>query len=127
MKGSVAIVRDPTAPDDEQVAIEEIRLAEVWEGEVILLKRAHLSADEQQPFGLAWLVGQVLRERKLFVDIGAGAIASTIFAIAPPFIVMIVHRPGAREPLVSRRSMCSWAPSCSCCCSRPCSATCGAC
>ena len=90
MKGSVAIIRDPTAPDDEQVAIEEIRLAEVWEGEVILLKRSHLTADEQQPFGLAWLMGQVLRERKLFVDIGAGAIASTIFAVAPPFIVMIV-------------------------------------
>ncbi len=90
MKGSVAIVRDPTAPDDEQIAIEEIRLAEVWEGEVILLKRAHLSTDEQQPFGLPWLMGQVLRERKLFVDIAAGAVASTIFAVAPPFIFMIV-------------------------------------
>ena len=31
------------APDEEQIAIEEIRLAEVWEGEVILIKRAHLS------------------------------------------------------------------------------------
>ena len=90
MKGSVAIIRDPKAPDDEQMAIEEIRLAEVWEGEVILVKRAHLSADEQQPFGLAWLAGQVLRERKLFGDIAAGALASTIFALAPPFIVMIV-------------------------------------
>ena len=39
---------------------------------------------------LAWLAGQVLRERKLFGDIAAGAIASTIFAVAPPFIVMIV-------------------------------------
>ena len=73
MKGSVAIIRDPTAPDDEQMAIEEVRLAEVWEGEVILLKRSHLATDEQQPFGLAWLMGQVLRKRKLFVDIGAGA------------------------------------------------------
>src|SRR6478736_199110 len=77
MKGSVAVVRDPTAPRDEQVAIEEIHLAQVWDGEVILLKRSHLSTDEQQPFGLAWLMGQVLRERKLFLDIGAGALAST--------------------------------------------------
>ena len=90
MKGSIAVVRDPSATGDEQVAIEEIRLAQVWDGEVILLKRSHLSADEQQPFGLRWLMGQVLRERKLFFDIGAGALASTIFAIAPPFIVMIV-------------------------------------
>jgi ATP-binding cassette, subfamily B, bacterial HlyB/CyaB len=90
MKGSIAIIRDPIVTGDEQMAIEEIRLAEVWEGEVILVKRAHFSADEQQPFGLAWLVGQVLRERKIFGDIAAGALASTIFAIAPPFIVMIV-------------------------------------
>jgi subfamily B ATP-binding cassette protein HlyB/CyaB len=90
MKGSVAIVRDPTAPEDELVAIEEIRLAEVWEGEVILVKRAHAFTDDQQPFGLAWLAGQVLRERKLFRDIAAGALASTVFAIAPPFIFMIV-------------------------------------
>jgi ATP-binding cassette, subfamily B, bacterial HlyB/CyaB len=90
MKGSVAIVRDPAAPEDEQVAIEEIHLAQVWEGEVILVKRAYLSADDQQPFGLPWLVGQVLRERKLFGDIAIGALASTIFAIAPPFIFMIV-------------------------------------
>jgi ATP-binding cassette subfamily B protein len=90
MKGSVAIIRDPRAPEDEQVAIEEVRLAEFWEGEVILIKRAHLSADEHQPFGLAWLAGQVLRERKLFGDIAVGALVSTIFALAPAFMFMIV-------------------------------------
>lgn len=89
-KGSVAIIRDPRAPNDEQVAIEEIRLAQVWEGEVILVKRARLSVDEHQPFGLAWLVGQVLRERKLFFDIAVGALVSTVFALAPPFIFMSV-------------------------------------
>jgi len=90
MKGSVAIIRDPVGTADELVAIEEIRLAELWEGEVILVKRAHLSADEQQPFGLAWLAGQVLRERKLFADIAVGALVSTVFAVAPPFVFMIV-------------------------------------
>ena len=90
MKGSVAIIRDPSAPADEVIAIEEIRLAEIWHGEVILVKRAHLSSTEQQPFGLAWLAGQVLRERKLFGDIAASALVSTVFALAPPFILMIV-------------------------------------
>jgi subfamily B ATP-binding cassette protein HlyB/CyaB len=90
MRGSVAIIRDPAAPEDEQVAIEEIRLAEWWEGEVILVKRAFSARDEQQPFGLAWLAGQVLRERRLFGDIAAGALASTVFALAPPFVFMIV-------------------------------------
>ena len=62
MKGSIAIVRDPTAEADEQIAIEEIRLAEVWEGE-LSWSRSHLSADEEQPFGMAWLVRQVLRAK----------------------------------------------------------------
>ena len=90
MRGSIAIVRDPRFQGDEQMAIEEIRLAEVWQGEVILVKRTHFSEKEQQPFGMAWLAGQVLRERKLFVDIAAGAVASTIFTVAPPFLFMIV-------------------------------------
>lgn len=90
MKGSIAVIRDPTARGDELIAIEEIQLAEFWKGEVILVKKAHSRSDEQQPFGLGWLAGQVLREGKLFRDIAAGALVSTLFALAPPFIFMIV-------------------------------------
>src|SRR6266404_232935 len=90
MMGAVAIIRDPSAPDDEQFAIEEVRLADIWQGEVILVKRMHQSGDENQPFGLAWLGAQVLRERKLFGDIAAGALVNTVFTLAPPFIFMIV-------------------------------------
>jgi ATP-binding cassette subfamily B protein len=90
MKGSVVIVRDPTAPATELVAVEEIKLAQFWEGELILVKRAYGATDDQRPFGLAWLFGQVLKEGKLFRDVAYGALVSTIFAIAPPFIFMIV-------------------------------------
>lgn len=89
MKGSVVIIRDPTAPETDLVAVEEIQLAEFWEGELILIKRAFAATDDQQPFGMAWLAGQVLRERKLFRDVAYGAMVSTIFAIAPPFMFMI--------------------------------------
>ena len=90
MKGSVAIVSDPSGAIDERIAIEEIRLAEVWEGEIILVKRLHFDASDRQPFGISWLVSQVIRERKLFGEIAAAALVNTIFAIAPPFIFMIV-------------------------------------
>src|SRR3984885_58648 len=68
-KGTVAVVRDPSATEDVVLAIDELHLAEVWEGEVVLIKRSHSFTDEQPPFGLAWLWGQVLRERKIFKDI----------------------------------------------------------
>jgi ATP-binding cassette subfamily B protein len=89
-KGTVAVIRDPSALDDAVLAIDELHLAEVWEGEAILVKRIHSTTDEQQPFGMAWLTAQVLRERKLFGDIAAAALVSTVFALAPPFIFMIV-------------------------------------
>jgi ATP-binding cassette subfamily B protein len=89
-KGTVAIIRDPGASEDAVLAIDELHLAEVWEGEAVLIKRVHSTADEQQPFGIGWLTAQVLRERKLFGDIAAAALVSTIFALTPPFIFMIV-------------------------------------
>jgi len=89
-KGAVAVVRDPTSAEDALVVVDELQLAAVWKGEVILIKRVHAVADEQQPFGIRWLAAQVLRERKLFWDIAVGAIVSTVFAIAPPFMVMII-------------------------------------
>ena len=90
MKGTVVVIRDPWGSETELVAVEEIQLAEFWEGEVILVKRSFSPTDDQRPFGLAWLAGQVLREGKIFRDIGFGAIASTVFAIAPPFVFRIV-------------------------------------
>ena len=90
MKGTVVIVRDPAAPPEQQFEIEEVRLASVWEGEVILVKRAHNAHDETRPFGMAWLFTQVLRERKLFFDIGIASLVNTVFALAPPFMMMVV-------------------------------------
>jgi subfamily B ATP-binding cassette protein HlyB/CyaB len=89
-KGTVAVIRDPSASDDAVLAIDELHLTEVWEGEAILIKRIHSTTDEQQPFGMAWLAGRCCRERKLFGDIAAAALVSTVFALAPPFIFMIV-------------------------------------
>jgi ATP-binding cassette subfamily B protein len=89
-KGTVAVIRDPGASEDAVVAVDELHLADVWKGEAILIKRGRGSTDEDQPFGMSWLLAQVLRERKLFKEIGMAAFVSTIFAIAPPFIFMIV-------------------------------------
>jgi len=89
-KGTVAIIRDPSDSNDAVIAVDELHLAEVWEGEAILIKRVHSMTDEEQPFGVPWLLAQVIKERKLFGDIAVGALVSTVFALAPPFIFMIV-------------------------------------
>lgn len=88
--GPIAILRDPTTEDEVLTAVDEQKLSRIWDGEVILLKRKFGITDEERPFGLTWLVGQALRERKLFVDIGLGALVSTLFALTPPFVFRIV-------------------------------------
>src|SRR5580704_14245567 len=59
--GAVAIIRDPRSSDEAQLAIDELHLAELWEGEAILVKRVHAATDVDQPFGLSWIAAQVLR------------------------------------------------------------------
>src|SRR5271169_1592236 len=49
-KGTVAVIRDPSATEDVVLAIDELHLAEVWEGEAILIKRRHSTSDEPQLF-----------------------------------------------------------------------------
>src|SRR5215472_17604810 len=65
-------------------------LREQWAGETILLKRRHALTDEERPFGLGWLFGQVIREKSIFRDITIAAVISTVFAVTPPFMFMIV-------------------------------------
>jgi ATP-binding cassette, subfamily B, bacterial HlyB/CyaB len=89
-KGTVAVIRDPSVAEDVVLAIDELHLSEVWEGEAILIKRHHSTTDETKPFGMSWLFGQVLRERKLFKHIILAALISTVFAIAPALTVRIV-------------------------------------
>jgi ATP-binding cassette, subfamily B, bacterial HlyB/CyaB len=89
-KGAVAVIRDPSAADNAVVAVDELHLAGVWEGEAILLKRRHGTLSEERPFGMSALLNQVIRERRLFTQIGMAAFVNTIFTVAPPFIFMIV-------------------------------------
>ena len=103
MKGTVAVIRDPLSADDAVALIEEAQLATVWEGEILLLKRTHEMDSEQQPFGFAWLMAQVLREKALFRDIAIGGLINTVFALVPAFLMMIVI-----DRVITNHSLSTW-------------------
>jgi subfamily B ATP-binding cassette protein HlyB/CyaB len=88
--GQLVVLENPDGGPEVEIALDEPGLAALWTGEIVLIKRRYEAADEQQPFGFRWLLGQVLRERKLFRDIGIASLVSTSFALVPPFLVMIV-------------------------------------
>jgi ATP-binding cassette subfamily B protein len=88
--GLIATLIAPTRDGESTVVVDEAQLKEAWSGDIVLLKRKLRQEEESKPFDLAWLAAQVFNERKLFRDIGIASLFATAFALAPPFITMIV-------------------------------------
>ncbi len=90
--GSVpmALLRDPLDPAETIVGIDELRLAAAWDGEVILIRRRFALDDAERPFGLMSLVAEVLKEKRIFRDIGLASLAMSVFSLAPPLMYMII-------------------------------------
>ena len=87
----VVFIRDPMAPEGEAaVPVDELRLAELWSGEAILLRASRGRQEAEAPFSLRWLVGIVLREKRSLRDIGIASFTLSLLTIFPPFLVMTV-------------------------------------
>ena len=84
-----ALIEDPAAAGAVNALLDESRLFDYWSGDFILIERHWKLTDEEQPFGMGWLVAQVLKERKLVRDITIAAFFMSILALFP-FLVMMV-------------------------------------
>jgi ATP-binding cassette subfamily B protein len=88
---NIVAIRDPRAPEAEPpVPVDEMRLAEVWSGEAILMRaeRGHQEADA--PLTLRWLFGMMMLERKSLRDMFIASFAISLLTLVPPFVVMTV-------------------------------------
>ena len=89
-KGTVAIIRDPSATDDAVVAIDELHLAEVWEGEAILVKRRHATERRRPAVRSALDRRAAAQGAQAHERHPAGGLVGTVFAIAPAFVMRII-------------------------------------
>jgi len=88
---NVVWLRDPLATSDDQlVAVDELRLSQVWGGEVILVRRERGVTFDDEPFSFAWLARMVWVEKVILRDVVLGSIVLSVLAIAPPILVMVV-------------------------------------
>ncbi|MDG4879739.1 peptidase domain-containing ABC transporter [Mesorhizobium sp. WSM4884] len=88
---NVVYLKSVDVPDDaEGVAIDELRLLQVWSGEAVLLRpaRSYIAADA--PFTFGWLVDLVRLESRPLRDIGIASFTLSVLTILPPLIVMTV-------------------------------------
>ncbi len=86
--GTVSL-KDPGRPGDEPVAIDELRLAELWHGDVVLVRRERSASADEEPFSFGWITRLVLQERHSLREIMAASIILSVLQILPPFLIMV--------------------------------------
>jgi ATP-binding cassette, subfamily B, bacterial HlyB/CyaB len=77
------VLHDPNAHEDALLTLDEGHLTAAWTGEVVLIKRDHRIQDEEQPFGLRVIAGQLLRDRRITRDIAVAGFLLSLLAVAP--------------------------------------------
>jgi subfamily B ATP-binding cassette protein HlyB/CyaB len=87
----VVLLKDPTAPASEPaVAVDEMRLSQVWSGEAVLVRANRGISESNAPFTMRWLWSIVGKERKSMRDIGCASLTLSFLTIFPPLLVMTV-------------------------------------
>ena len=86
---NIVWLKDPRAPSsDMPVAVDELRLSQVWSGEVPLIRAVREITDENAPFSFLWVWGVVRKELRLLRDMFVGSFALALLTLVPPLIVM---------------------------------------
>ena len=87
----IVLLKDPLAPSsDPAMAVDEMRLSQVWTGEAILVRANRGIADSEAPLSLRWLASLVSQERRALRDIGLASLTLSFLTIFPPLLVMTV-------------------------------------
>ena len=90
-ESKIVLLKDPSAPEAEPaLPVDEMRLAEVWGGDAILLRAQRDHAETDPPFTMRWLFGMMLSERKSLRDLFVASLAISFLTILPPLLVMSV-------------------------------------
>jgi len=88
----VVYIQSPfAAPGTPPVAVDELRMSELWTGDAVLLRAIRSQGSQvasDAPFNLRWLIQLVLEERKSLRNIALASLTISILTIFPPLLVM---------------------------------------
>jgi HlyB family type I secretion system ABC transporter len=85
----VLLVRDPSGRSSEPaVPVDELRLARVWDGAVLLVRASRNDAKEEESFNLGMLTRLVWGEKSILRDVAVGSITITILSVLPMLMIM---------------------------------------
>lgn len=90
-EAKIVLIRDPRAPEAEPpFPVDEMRLAEVWTGDAVLLRAERSQAEADPPFSLGFLTNMVFKEGKSLRSLIFASFAISLLTILPPLLVMQV-------------------------------------
>lgn len=88
---NIVWLRDPLGDEAQPpVPVDEMRLMQVWTGDILLIKRRRDQSEADAPINISWLAKMVLREKRSLRDIAIASMTLSILQIFPPLIVMQV-------------------------------------
>ncbi|MEO4037651.1 hypothetical protein ABH105_33375, partial [Mycolicibacterium smegmatis] len=85
------IVIDPLADRrDEVLLLNEEQFCANWNGDVLLIKRDQKPVSTETAFSFRWFVPELLRERRLFIDVAVAAILLYGLGLVVPIFFQLV-------------------------------------
>jgi subfamily B ATP-binding cassette protein HlyB/CyaB len=86
---NVVFLADPRGgPGVAPIAVDELRMSEVWAGEAVLLRASRGYVASDASFNLRWLVELVLQERRSLYDIALASFTISVLTVFPPLVIM---------------------------------------
>ena len=77
------VLEDPNVGEIAKLTLDRERFEAAWTGDTVLIKRDYELRDEDQPFGLGFIIGLVLREKRIVRDVVIAAIVLSVLGLVP--------------------------------------------
>ena len=81
---------DPLAEGDGMILLPEELLCSHWSGDLVLAKRSYGLTEPDQPFSLRWFFPELLRQKRLFLDVAVTVIFLYALGLATPIFFQLV-------------------------------------
>jgi ATP-binding cassette, subfamily B, bacterial HlyB/CyaB len=83
-------ILDPLASRAEVMVLTETQFGSRWSGRLVFLKRAHRLTDTDQPFGFRWFVPELVKQKRLFIDVAVAAVILYALGLTTPIFFQLV-------------------------------------
>ena len=88
---NVVWLKDPAIQfEQDGVPVDELRLSQVWGGEVLLVRQERSGRLDAEPFNLHWVARVVMTEKAILRDLAIGALVMAVLSVVPPLLTILV-------------------------------------